>query len=542
MILKMLVLFFMSCLIFPSHGNCDWAETALSKMSLEEKIGQLFIIPACPARGEEHLEDVKKTLHKYHVGGIIVKHAKAKEQVNFLNRLQEISTAPLLIAADAEWGLGMRMEDAISFPKNLTLGAIVDDNLIYLLGKEIGRQCKKVGIHLNLAPVVDVNTNPRNPIIHMRSFGDDPYLVSRKGIQLMKGMQSAGVLACAKHFPGHGDVSVDSHEGLPILDHSIKRLENVELIPFKTLAKEGISAIMSGHLFVPVYDRQFPSSLSYYMITKFLKEEWGYKGLLITDALNMKALSGIYASEDIALYAFLAGHDLLLYGDHMNPEVDMILHELIPKGVEALKKGYMEGLISLDRLNESVLKILQNKQGLQLHENRIVPELVLGELHLPAIYKFKRDLFRSAITLYSDEEGILPLSIKKNRIAYVQIGAASRDSFYTLLKHKQDVSIFSFEGEESLIDKLKDFDVVIVGLYGAPSNGLPNGVTTLLETLNGKNIKTIVSLFGTPYAVSHLPKRGVIIVGYEPEIASEEAISEIIFGEFQAKGKLPISS
>lgn len=347
-----------------------WAEEKLQELTIEERIGQLFIVPACPRYESETL---KNLLKKYHIGAIIVKQGHPLQQVPFLNELQKSSDLPLLCTGDAEWGLGMRMEETLSFPKNGILGRKENWEFIPHVGKLIGEQCRIVGIHLNFAPVVDVNNNEMNPVIGVRSFGSDPQDVAYCSALMVQGMKKGGVLTCAKHFPGHGDTNIDSHKGLPRISHPRERLERMEFIPFKTAIAGGVDAVMTGHLMVPALDPILPATLSHPIVTGLLQEEWGFKGLVITDALNMKALSENYEVGEVAVRALLAGHDLLLYGAHRYDDVHLLLTEVIPIACQAIRDAYREGKISKQALDQHVLKVLQVKEKLRLHIDRLIP-------------------------------------------------------------------------------------------------------------------------------------------------------------------------
>ncbi len=355
----------------PLFGQ-TWAEKTLAEMTLEEKLGQLFVAPACPFAGDAHWDNWMNAMETLHIGNVIAKQATLCAHVQFLNRLQSESTLPLLVTADAEWGLAMRIQDGMAFPKNRILGAMGDLDLIYRIGAEIARQAKRIGIHMNLAPVADVDNCPGNPVIGIRSFGSDPIHVAACVSAFILGTQSQGVLACAKHFPGHGDTVIDSHKALPLIPHTKERLDELELIPFRSAIQSDVSAIMSGHLLVPSIDPDFPASLSHKTLTGLLKNDLNFKGLIITDALNMKALSG--SPEEIALAAFEAGSDLLLYGAHLLPVVEELLTTTIPRAYEALKQAVLNGRVSSERLDQSVLKILSIKERLGLHMQRTVSE------------------------------------------------------------------------------------------------------------------------------------------------------------------------
>jgi len=346
-------------------------------MTLEEKVGQLFVAPACPLRGEDHWQDWETLLTTCHVGNVIVKQADPKSQVKMLRSFQSRSKLPLLVMADYEWGLAMTMTEVMEFPRNAVLGQLEDVELISQVGQEIARQARGVGVHLNLAPVVDVNNNPLNPIIKTRSFGSDPKRVADCAAAWIRGFQGMGLLACAKHFPGHGDTRVDSHVGLPTIPHSLERLGQVELPPFQRAIDEGVEVVMTGHLLVPALDSEWPATLSRVCLQGVLREKMGFRGLIISDALNMKALTNQYTPEKIAYKAREAGCDLLLYGMHIAPVVDELMREQIPRAYNALLTAYKAEKLPLNELDEAVLRILKAKEKLGLHKSRDFTEVAL---------------------------------------------------------------------------------------------------------------------------------------------------------------------
>ncbi len=372
--------YFILSILFVSTLYGDWAEKTLETLTIQEKIGQLFVVPACPRFDKKGLEEV---IDRYHVGSVIVKQGHPQQQILFLNELQQRSKLPLLCTGDAEWGLGMRMEETLSFPRNDVLGEMENHWLLAAIGKEIGKQCRMVGIHLNFAPVVDVNNNPDNVIIGSRSFGTEPEKVAFCGYMMSQGMKNGKVLSCIKHFPGHGDTDVDSHKGLPRIPHSRAHLEEVEFLPFKRIIKMGVDAVMTGHLMMPALDTEYPASMSHSIVTNLLQNEWGFSGLVITDALNMKALTENYSVEEIAVKALLAGHDLLLYGAHRYEDVEELLEAMIPAAYQAIEEGVERGEISEELLDAHVLKVLQTKEKLGLHERRMTPfpEDLMEQLH-----------------------------------------------------------------------------------------------------------------------------------------------------------------
>lgn len=461
-------------------------------MTLDEKIGQLFMAPACPLRGDDHWDDWMTLLNDYHVGNAILKHSDPLTQIQFLNRLQAASKYPLLVSADAEWGLAMRMSGTIAFPRNMTLGAMQNTDLIYEMGKEVGRQAKSVGIHMNLAPVADVNNNPKNPIIHTRSFGDDPYRVAECASAYSRGMQAAGLLTCGKHFPGHGDTTVDSHRDLPVIPHSLERLNTIELVPFKQLIRDGVDALMTAHLYVPCLDPVYPTTLSEAVFQKLLREEMGFQGLIVSDALNMKALADRYSVEEIAVLARKAGCDLLLYGDHIAPNIDDIMRNQIPRAFKALKKAYAEGVLDAKKLDESVLRILSAKE----------------KVCSPYAVELKRKLFQEAVTQMGDA------TLKKN-VAYLSIGKGNL-------------------GWKEFVPDLDAYDQVVIGVHELVPESF-----ALIESLADK---AILCWFVSPYGLKNVPSCKNALIGYENDPDAQAAVLNVLLGKEKPKGRLSVTA
>ncbi len=331
-------------------------EEILSKMTLEEKIGQLFIIPTYENIEDPNFHLVENLIEKYHVGGIISKATQYKEHLKIIDRTFQLSKYPLLSVFDAESGLGFRMQDIEAFPMNQELGKSYTNQEIEEIGQKIGLQCKKASIHVNLAPVVDINLNPQNPIIGPRSFGTSAMQVSKNAAAIMKGMQIGGAYTCIKHFPGHGDVKEDSHIKMPILSKNLALLEQEELVPFQVIIDNYDTLVMSGHILLPCIDAEYPASLSKKVLSGLLRKKMGFSGIIITDALNMKALVDQYSYEEIALLGFKAGNDILLYGDHITQNITEILSENIPRAIEAIYRAVLEGSITESQINEKIAK------------------------------------------------------------------------------------------------------------------------------------------------------------------------------------------
>ncbi|HSX04585.1 MAG TPA: glycoside hydrolase family 3 protein [Rhabdochlamydiaceae bacterium] len=494
----------------------------INTLSLDEKIGQLFIVPARFSPDGSHRENLLDIIHDYHIGGIILKQGDPLSQVKLIQELQMESKIPLLCVQDAEWGLSMRLSDTVKFPRNLTLGAIQDDDLIYQLGKEIGRTCKKVGTHVNLAPIVDVNNNPCNPVIHMRSFGENPHSVARKAVAYLHGLASEGILGCAKHFPGHGDTAVDSHFDLPIIYHSLEHLSKVELYPFVAAIEAGIPCVMSAHLSFPAFEPFLPVTFSSKMITELLKQKMGFQGLVITDALNMKALTNYYPAKEIGLKALLAGHDLLLYGDHIAPNIERILTQDVPEAFNRIKQAILDGELQEKELDEHVDKILKIKEKLDFS---LSSDNLLEEINSPEAKELKRQLYRSAITLVSNPDHLLPLS---------------SPGHYALLSNGKNFiphcDYYFHDQRDVLFANLKRYDAVIVGLYEKPTEELIEWIHTVRKTL-----PVIIVLFQTPYCLLPFDPSLTLIMAYENDPDAEEAAKDLIFGQLIPTGKLPIS-
>lgn len=453
-------------------------------MSLDEKVGQLFVVPICPTHGQEHLDAVYKLLKERHIGGVIFMEGTSDQQREILEHIQpEVFTFQ-----DAEWGVGMRLKDVPSLPKNLTLGAIQDLGLLRAFGRELARQCRSVGIQGDFAPVVDVNSNPKNPVIHRRSFGEDPDEVARRAQAVMEGMQAGGILACAKHFPGHGDTTIDSHVDLPVID-------KCELVPFKALIDGGVDMVMLGHLYFPNLS-EWPSSMSYEIITGLLREKLGFKGLVITDALNMQALAKNYPFDQIVLMPLLGGADLLLTATS-HPEVSSYLINVgIPKAIELIKATVPEEII-----DERVERILSVKK-------RLIPPMPAENKEL------RRTLYRHALTLIGELPTMGP------EIALVQ--SRPDPDFEHFLSRDAEVKIFSYEEMESA----SQYPHLIVNVRnGDRPASIPD--------------HAILALFDTPYALHQIGFKSAL-VGYEDVADAKEALADALFGKLTPLGKLPI--
>lgn len=514
-----------------------WVDNIYSKMTLEEKIGQLFMISAYSNKDESHQEAVEKLVTENHVGGIIFFQGGPVRQANLTNRYQAKAKVPLFIAIDGEWGLSMRLDSTYRYPWNMTLGAIQDLKLIEKVGQNMGEENKRMGIHFNFAPVIDINTNPKNPIIGNRSFGESKINVANKATALMKGQQSQGVFSTGKHFPGHGDTSTDSHKTLPTVGFSKKRIDLVELYPYKQLFDEGLASVMVGHLNIPSLESSNrPTSLSYKVVTKLLQKKMNFKGLIFTDALGMKGASNFIGPGEIDLEAFLAGNDILLCPEN------------VPLAIAKIKKAYNDNRINENRLAYSVKKILHYKYKAGLNNYKPINTTHLQEdLNSSKKDALQYQLYENAITVLQNKESILPIKDLSQKIAYVKLGDSNNSSFLTTLKKYTEVIEVSDTNIYRLNYKLKDYSTVIIGFHKLDkaweNQEFSETELNWLEQIASKN-KVILDVFTKPYTLLTVPTfeniEGVV-VSYQNSDIAQVVSAELLFGAIEAKGKIPVS-
>ena len=518
----------------------EWVDKILDSMTVEEKIGQLFMVAAYSNKDEKHEKFISDLIEKYHIGSLIFFQDQPIKQAELTNKYQELSKYPLLIGIDGEWGLNMRLKETYRFPWNMTLGAVQHEKLIEEMGKAIGEHCNRMGIHMNFGPVVDVNINPENPIIGNRSFGENPYNVAEKAIAFTKGMQSKHVLASAKHFPGHGDTDTDSHHKLPVIDFTRERLDSVELYPYKQIIEEGIAGVMVAHLSVPVLESNeaLPSSLSENIVTDLLQDELGFKGLIITDALNMKASANFASSQEINLGAILAGNDLL----------DVPLN--IPESVELFKDALESGELTEERLDHSVRKILMTKYWAGLHKYQPIEiDGLLEDINRVEDDVLHRKLVQESLTLLKNDNQILPLrELDKNKIAYVQLGDDSGGTFLESLQKYTQVDEVSGATLDELIDKLKPYQKVIVGYHKSNKNPwksfkFKNQELVWLQEI-ARNNQVILDVFASPYSLLQLKSVtniNALLLSYQNSKFAQDLSAQAIFGAVDVHGKIPVS-
>ena len=523
-----------------SLAQKQWVDSLYNTMNLKERVGQLFMVQAFSE--EKNLQKTKllELIKKQHIGGIIYSNGGPVRQAKLNNELQANSKIPLIVGMDAEWGLSMRLDSTYAFPWNMTLGAIKDLNLIKKTGQYIGEHCKRMGVHFNFAPVVDINTNPKNPIIGNRSFGEDKLNVTQKALAFMQGMQSTGVLANAKHFPGHGDTDKDSHKTLPTINFDKKRIEEVELFPYNELIANGLSSVMVAHLNVPSLESRtnYPSSLSKPIITDLLKSKLNFQGLIFTDALDMKGVSNFSVPGEIDLQAFMAGNDVLLMSE--NVEI----------GMEKIMLSYYSGHISEDRLAHSVKKILMAKYKVGLNNYKpIETKNLVADLSRSKDDILYSKLMQNAITVVKNNYATLPIKdLELKNIAYVEMGDSSGDTFLKTLKKYTKITPVSDNNLDGLIRKLKQFNLVIIGFH--KSNSTPwkpykftNKELVWLQEIARTN-EVVLNVFSKPYtldAIKSFSNFESVVVGYQNSRVAQELTAQILFGALPATGKLPVS-
>ena len=512
-----------------------WVDSVYSSLTIDQKIGQLFTIWVATKEGPERMDEIADIIKTNHLGGLIFSLGNVKDQAIATNRFQSISKVPLLIGMDAEWGIGMRLDDAFSFPFNMTLGAIENNKLIYEVGERIGVHSKRLGVHINFAPVVDINTNPNNPVIGSRSFGENKFNVTNKSIAYLKGMQSQGIMGSAKHFPGHGDTSQDSHKTLPTINFDSKRINDVELYPFKELIKNNLSSVMVAHMEVPSLEKKpkLPSTLSKTIVTKILKKKLKFDGLIITDAMDMKGVVDFNKSESADVAALLAGNDLLLMPDDLD------------QSTLSIKKALNEGVLTTQRLSQSVKKILMAKYKAGLNNNStVILENLKEDLNSEKDKALLDQLTKESITVIKNESQIVPIKNLSKKIAYLKMGDSDSDEFFKMLNHYTKVDLI--DSNSDFLRLIDGYDHIIVGLHKSDETPFESYKFTSTEKSNleliSKSSKVILTVFSKPYALMDIDLTNIssIIVPYQNNAVTQQKTAQLIFGAIGSKGVLPV--
>jgi len=532
--------------IYGSINDSTWADSVFRTLTAEQKIAQLIFIRAYSSRDSVYEDSLVNLVRTFNIGGICFFKGSPSRQAFLTNRFQNAAQTPLLISIDAECGLGMRLDSAFSFPWQMTLGAIQDDSLIYKMGTYVADACKRMGIQINLAPVVDINNNPRNPVINFRSFGEDRNQVANKGSLYMKGMQDHGIMTTAKHFPGHGDTDSDSHLTLPVINHSMNRMDSIELFPFKRLINDGVKGVMIAHLYVPCFDSSanVATTLSKNTITGILKQRLGFTGFVMTDALDMKGVTKFFKPGEIEVKALQAGNDILL------------LPQDVKVDIKRIRRAVDSGLISQESIDQKCYKLLNLKFQMGLAVNRqIALNNLVADLNTPNAEALRNTLYKSSVTLLKDDVQLIPLkSLDRRKFASLSIGDTCITTFQSSLNMYTRVDPyncpFNFDKKlsDSLVNELAGYHIILVGLhhfssFPADSFGISPNAMHLLDTLFRQN-RCILSVFGNPYSLNLLPglrNAESVIMTYQDNPTTETYAAELIFGGISAKGRLPVS-
>lgn len=521
-----------------------WVDSVFEKLNRRERIAQLLMVRAHTNLGQKYSDSVGRVIRRERLGGVVFFQGGPERQADLTNEYQKLSKTPLLVAMDAEWGLGMRLDSTVSYPYQMTMGAIQDNNLIYEMGQQVAKDFKRLGMQVNFAPVMDVNNNPKNPVINYRSFGDDKYKVAAKGAAYMKGLQDAGILVTLKHFPGHGDTDVDSHYDLPQLKFTRERLDSLEMYPFKEVIREGASGIMVAHMNIPALDPtpKLPSTLSKPIVTEILKNDLGYKGLIFSDAMDMKGVTKYFKDGEAEVRGLEAGMDVLELAENSR------------KAVREIRKAIRQHRLSWARIDSSVRKVLMAKYWAGLDQPKPIElNSLTTELNRQESAALNQRLADAAVTVLNSDTLIRTFDPAK-RTALIAVGATELTTFQKDLQGRFTNSLPFLIRKNATTQELKDvmtelanYEQVIVAVYDQrkrPGSNLDytTDVKLLIPQLAAMN--SIVSVFANPYTIAGLPgveKAGTILVNYQNSEDLQRAAAKVIKGELKATGKLPVT-
>lgn len=531
-------------------GAEQWVDSVMKTLDEDQKIAQLMVVRLSGVGPNRSVifydKEVLEAIQKYNIGGICLFQGAPVKQVNLVNQLQAAAKLPLLVCIDGENGLGMRMDSVPGLPRQMMMGAVQDTKIIYEYGKWVAEQCKAAGIQVNYAPVVDVNNNPANPVINDRSFGEDKYRVAALGVQYMKGMQDAGVMACAKHFPGHGDVAVDSHYDLPLINKSRTQLDSLELYPFVEMIKAGVGSIMVAHLSIPALDNTAnrASSLSSEIVTKLLRDDLGFNGITFTDGLEMKAVAKYYPDGEVSAQSLVAGNDMLC------------LPSDIPNGIKEVKKAIRKKDLSWDQIDASVRKVLLAKYNHGLANWQPLSTVRLTERLNARTPEITKLVVENAITTVRNQDNLIPLVAKDSskvlRVAYLGLGINKDNAFVLKLRERYNADAYYFSYKEdatrvaSLTATLQTkYDAVVVGVHQYnrfPANnfGISAVAVQLLQQVQALP-QTITFAFGNPYAIKNFCEARNIVACYDDATITQEVAADVLSGMITTKGKLPVT-
>lgn len=534
-----------------NEASTHWADSVFNTLNDEQRIAQLMILreSSFTKDGPVYYDSaITEAIQKYNIGGICLFQGSPVKQANFINYFQSIAQTPLMVCIDAEWGLGMRLDSVMPLNHQMMLGAVRDSALIYEYGRLVGRQCKRMGIQVNFAPVVDINNNPDNPVINDRSFGEDKYKVARFGVAYMKGLQDEGILACAKHFPGHGDVNVDSHLDLPVINKTINQLDSLELYPFKKIFNAGIGSVMIAHLYIPAIDTtaNTATSLSKKNVTGLLRGKLQYNGLSFTDALGMKGVAKFFPDGEAAAQSLIAGNDMLC------------LPQNIPDCIKKIKEAIDSGKLSWNDVYEKCKKVLAYKYQYGIAQAQPVNTANLTNDLNAGISEMKKLVAENAITvLRNDDKEFFPLTAENKKIVFLGIGIDTANIFSERLSKDLNADVFHFNYKEdasrilSTVQLIKDrYDAVVIGVhnynrYPANQFGISNNALDLIRQIQqpdtSAHYKTILFDFGNPYALKKFCDAKNLIACYEDDSITQTVAADLLEGKINAGGTLPVT-
>ncbi|GAA3977080.1 glycoside hydrolase family 3 protein [Mucilaginibacter dorajii] len=522
-----------------------WVDSVYHKLSRKHRVAQLLFVRAHTNKGQAYEDSVGMVIKDQQIGGLVFFQGGPGRQLNLSNKYQKLAKVPLLIAMDGEWGLGMRLDSTISYPYQMALGAIQDNTLIYKMGQQIAYDFKRIGLQMNLGPDMDINNNPNNPVINYRSFGDNMYNVAKKGIAYFKGMQDAGLLVTAKHFPGHGDTNVDSHFDLPLLPYTRKRLDSLEEYPFREAINAGISGVMIAHMSIPALDSttHLPSTLSRPIITGILKDSLKFKGLVVSDAMEMKGVVKYFPDGEADVRAFIAGNDIIELSENSD------------RAIKLIRKAVRQGKVSKEEFEARVKKVLAAKYWAGLNQYRpALPGNLAADLNRPEAKDLVQQLSDASVTLIKGN----PTALKLNpflKTAILSIGVSSPTVFQQeTAKSFPNCKIFMVDKNteavelKNILGLLNKYEQVIVGIHDTrlrPASKLnyTSDVKLMIADLAGR-ANTIMSIFANAYAIAGLPgieKSTALMVCYQNSPEMQKAVAKILSGNLKPTGKLPVS-
>ncbi len=539
----------------PDLPEEQWVDSVYQSLTPDQRLGQLFMVAAFSNKDAAHVRQIDELITRYNLGGLIFMQGGPYRQAVLTNRYQKEARTPLLISMDVEWGLDMRLDSSLHFARQMTLGAIDDERLIYQMGREIALRLKQLGVHVSFSPVVDVNINPRNPVIGNRAFGENKEEVARRGVAYVRGLQDFGVVAVAKHFPGHGDTDTDSHLALPVVTHSLEQLRNEDLYPFRKTIEAGVQGVMVAHLFVPAVDTTHnrASTLSPPVVTGLLRQEMGYNGLIFTDALNMKGVASYYKPGEVDVLALRAGNDVLLFPED------------VPTAIKRIQESLKAGTLDSATVAQSIRKILKTKYWVGLNRRAPVDpalfrpdRLANTALERADAYVVQQQLYEHATTVVRNERGLLPLRMLDTlRVASVTIGLSADNEFQRTMGHYVPLATFPVADRyapdsvfQKLLPELRPFNVIVVSYHGmnntpaAHNFGLGDPGLAFIKQLRADNprARVVAVPMGNPYALKSFDDAATLVCGYEDNAVSQRVVPQVLFGALPAVGKLPITA